>query len=398
MNSAILHTENQDFIDAHLNTDSTQLLFGKSPAESVTIKALVEQIEAKERCRNKLPTWFKTPLIYYPNKLNIEQTSSEITAKYKASIVFGATILDVTGGFGVDSFYFSKNFKQVVHCEINSDLSAIVSHNFKQLEVHNIQTVLDDGISYLINGKTNYDWVYIDPSRRHDSKGKVFFLSDCLPNVPKHLNSLFRHTNNILIKTSPLLDISSGIQELEAVKAIHIVALNNEVKELLWVLEKDYNGSIAIKTINLDKDNDQVFNFNLNEESLAQATYSLPQKFLYEPNAAILKSGAFNLLSKELKIDKLHQHTHLYTSMALIGFPGRSFEIIEIAAYSKKVFKKLGIPKANITTRNFPESVASIRKKLKIADGGETYIFFVTNIQNERIAIICKKTFKSFTS
>lgn len=391
MNVAILNTENQEFIDAHLESDSTKLLFGKAPHTSASIKELVAQIEAKKRSKTKLPSWFKTPLIYYPNKLNIEQTSSEDTAQYKASLVSGESLLDITGGFGVDCYYFAKTVQQVIHCEINNSLSEIVTYNFKQLQVTNIQTISEDGIGFLKSQKTGFDWIYIDPSRRHDSKGKVFFLKDCLPSVPDHLDDLFKHTNNLLIKTAPLLDISSGIQELQAVKEIHVVALNNEVKELLWILQSGYEGSIAIKTINLNKNQNQTFNFQLNQETLAQATYSLPKQYLYEPNAAILKSGAFNSVSNQLQLDKLHQHTHLYTSNDLVDFPGRSFEIVGIVPYNKKAVKKLGITQANITTRNFPDAVATIRKKLKIADGGDTYLFFATNMQEERIGIICKK-------
>ncbi|OBX21478.1 MULTISPECIES: THUMP-like domain-containing protein [Bizionia] len=391
MNVAILNTENQEFIDAHLESDSTKLLFGKAPHTSASIKELVAQIEAKKRSKTKLPSWFKTPLIYYPNKLNIEQTSSEDTAQYKASLVSGESLLDITGGFGVDCYYFAKTVQRVIHCEINNSLSEIVTYNFKQLQVTNIQTISEDGIGFLKSQKTGFDWIYIDPSRRHDSKGKVFFLKDCLPSVPDHLDDLFKHTNNLLIKTAPLLDISSGIQELKAVKEIHVVGLNNEVKELLWILENGYEGSIAIKTINLNKNQNQTFNFQLNQETLAQATYSLPKQYLYEPNPAILKSGAFNSVSNQLQLDKLHQHTHLYTSNDLVDFPGRSFEIVGIVPYNKKAVKKLGITQANITTRNFPDAVATIRKKLKIADGGDTYLFFATNMQEERIGIICKK-------
>lgn len=391
MNIFILNTENQAFINANLNADTTKLLFVKAPDTSVSIKELVAQIEAKKRCKNKLPTWFAMPLIYYPNKLNIEQTSSEITAQYKAGLVSGKSVLDVTGGFGVDSYYFAKQANQVIHCEINKVLSELVSYNFKQLETNNIQTISEDGIAYLKNQGRTFNWIYIDPSRRHDSKGKVFFLKDCLPNVPGHLDELFQFSDNILIKTAPLLDISAGILELSAVKEIHVVAVKNEVKELLWVLEKGYQGEIVIKTNNLNKVENQSFNFNLNEETEAQATYSLPKRFLYEPNSAILKSGAFNNVSCQLQLDKLHQHTHLYTSNELVAFPGRSFEITNIVSFNKKDFKKLGITKANITTRNFPDSVATIRKKLKIDDGGETYIFFTTNIQDDRVCLICKK-------
>ncbi len=392
MEDSVLHIESQCFINKNLNTDTTSLLLKKQPELLVDIKVLIEQIEAKKRCQKKLPTWFETSNIYYPNKLNIEQTSSEITATYKATIISGNSIIDLTGGFGVDCFYFSKHFKTVIHCEINKELSQMVSHNYKQLEVENIQTIASDGLAYLKESTLKFDWIYIDPSRRHDSKGKVFFLKDCLPNVPEHLAVLFEHTNNILIKTSPLLDLSVGLNELKHVKAIHVVAINNEVKELLWILEKEmHSEDIQIETINIKNKDPERFGFKYQDETHAQSEWSLPLSYLYEPNAAILKSGGFHSISEQLQIKKLHQHSHLYTSNELIDFPGRQFKVEYILPFNKKSFKKANIKKANITTRNFPESVDNIRKKLNIKDGGNIYIFATTNSENEKILIVCSK-------
>ncbi|WP_053991173.1 hypothetical protein [Mangrovimonas sp. TPBH4] len=390
MNPDILNTVHQEFINTYLNSDTVTLLFKKHKGITVDIKLLVEQIEAKKRCEQKLPTWFNTQSIAYPNKLNIEQTSSEATAKYKAGLIEGKSLIDVTGGFGVDCYYFSKRFQNVTHCELNSELSEIVGHNYSQLHT-NITTLNVDGVAYLEAHQDIYDCIYIDPSRRHDSKGKVFFLNDCLPNVPLHLNLLFQRSKNIMIKTSPLLDISVGMGELKHIKAIHIVALNNEVKELLWVLENNFEGTIEIKTVNLTQSNQEVFDFNFIEEKSANSTFSEPLLYLYEPNAAILKSGGFKSVSEKLRIPKLHQHTHLYTSETLIDFPGRSFEIVKIVPFSKQCLKKEAISKANITTRNFPETVQQLRTKLKIKDGGELYLFFTTNLNNEKIVIFCKK-------
>lgn len=392
MNDAILNTVNQEFINNNLNSSTIDLLLKKHKDLQIEIKELVEQIEAKKRCKKKLPTWFKTHKIFYPNKLNIEQTSSEITAKFKVSLISGDSIIDLTGGFGVDAFYFSKKFKKVIHCEINNELSDIVKYNCKQLKVNNIETVATDGISYLKNTHSNFDWIYVDPSRRHDCKGKVFYLKDCLPNVPEHLELIFKHSNNILIKTSPLLDLSVGIKELKYVKAIYIVAVNNEVKELLWILQKDKEKSdITVSTANFKKNKIESFNFNLNSETSVQSTYSLPQTYLYEPNVAILKSGAFNSISNRLNLKKLHKNSHLYTSDSIIEFPGRTFKIENILSYNKKDLIKTGITNANITTRNFPNSVEAIRKKLGLKDGGNKYIFATTNIKNQLILIICNK-------
>ncbi|MCF6297695.1 MAG: class I SAM-dependent methyltransferase, partial [Flavobacteriaceae bacterium] len=327
MNEFILNNDIQHFINQHLNDDSTQLILKGSPFPRLKIQKIVEQIIAKKKCEKKLPTWFKTELIYYPNKLNIEQTSSEVTARYKSNLISGNSLIDITGGFGVDCFYFSKQIKNITHCEINKDLSKIVSSNFEKLRVQNIETIASNGLDYLKKINQKFDWIYVDPSRRNDVKGKVFLLNDCLPDIPKNLEFLFQYTNNILLKVAPLLDITSTINELNFVKNIYTIAVNNEVKELLFILQKDYNNSIHIKAINIKKENIETFESVINTTS--NATYSLPKTFLYEPNSAILKAGLFNEISKKLEIDKLHNNSHLYTSNSLIEFPGRRFKIIQ---------------------------------------------------------------------
>ncbi|MEJ6791492.1 MAG: class I SAM-dependent methyltransferase [Lacinutrix sp.] len=392
MNKHILNIENQTIINDNIKSNIVELLLKGIITSKASSKELIDQIEAKKRCKKKLITWFSTQNIYYPNKLNIEQTSSEITAQYKAKLVSGESLIDLTGGFGVDCYYFSKQMDQVYHCEIDTNLSRIVKHNYKQFGIENITCIQESGITTLIEKNQHYNWIYIDPSRRDDIKGKVFLLKDCMPSVPSHLELLFKHANNIMVKTSPLLDISSGIKELSHVKTIHCVALNNEVKELLWVLERDYNGEIDVKTVNITKKTNQEFNYLLNEESSASALLSEPLDYLYEPNVAILKSGAFERLAEKLNIFKLHKHSHLYTSKNLIDFPGRKFKIERVLDYNKKKFKKeFKEDKANITTRNFPETVNKIREKLKLKDGGKGYLFFTTNCYNSKTIIMCNK-------
>src|SRR5690606_7516405 len=196
----------------------------------------------------------------------------------------------------------------------------------------------------------------------------------------------------ILIKTSPLLDISVGVGELKYVKTIHVVAVNNEAKELLWVLERDFNAGITIKTVNLNKGKEAHFDFLLEDEKNAESVYSTPLAYLYEPNAAILKAGGFHSVSEQLPVFKLHKHSHLYTSEALVeNFPGRRFKIERILPYNKKELKQLGLEKANITTRNFPETVQHIRKKLGLNDGGDSYLFFTTNKDDNKIVVATKK-------
>ena len=392
MNKHILNTVIQEFIKNNINSEIAFLLLKNNSFENVELKEVAGQIEAKKKCKTKLPSWFNASKIYYPNKLNIEQTSSEITAEYKSQLIIGSTIIDLTGGFGVDCFYFSKVFKEVTHCEIDKKLSRIVSHNFDQFEIDNIKAVNIDGIEYLKSTNQSYDWIYIDPSRRHESKGKVFYLKDCLPNIPEHIDLLFKHTSNVLIKVSPMLDMTIGISELKNTKAIHIVAVNNDVKELLFVLSKEYKGEIIINTLNIKGEKREIFEFRYSSEIIAKADFSLPLTYLYEPNAAILKSGAFKSIAEKLNVYKLHQHSHLYTSTELIKFPGRAFKIIKQITYNKNTIKNaLGKSKANITTRNFPESVSQLKKKFNIKDGGDIYVFFTTNIDDEKIVIVCKK-------
>ena len=390
MNPAILHPEVQQFINDNLNADTSKLLFKGSPFDTISIQELVTQIISKKKSEKKLPNWFKTENIYYPPKVHIEQTSSEITAAYKSSLVSGDSIIDITGGFGIDCYYFSKKFRKVTHCELDGNLSTIVKNNYQQLKTGTINLVSGDGIEFLKNNDSKFDWIYIDPSRRDSIDKKVFLLKDCLPNVPENLELLFSKSDRILIKNSPILDLSKTIEELQYVKEIHIVAVHNEVKELLFVLEKNYNKTIQIKTINHTKNNLQAFDFQYLKRNTSN--YAKPKKYIYEPNSAILKSGGFHEISSQLNLEKLHQHSHLYTTDERIEFPGRTFLVENSCSYNKKEIKKfLKENKANITTRNFPETVAQIRKKTKIKDGGTTYLFFTTNNNNKHIVLICSQ-------
>lgn len=391
MNTAILDPNIQEFITQNSGVPITKLALQKNPFPEIDWIVILNQIEAKSKAKDKLPTWFAAENIIYPSKISIEQTSSEKTAAYKVSLLSGESLIDLTGGFGVDDYYFSQKFKNIAHCEINEDLSAIVRHNFKQLKVENCTFYADDSTSVLNQSSQKWDWIYIDPSRRNDAKGKVFMLKDCLPNVPDLLNFYFEKTDSILIKTAPLLDLSAGLSELQFVKNIHIIALENEVKELLFQIHKNYSGEIAIKTANILKDKTETFEFILGNE-ITLPSYELPQKYIYEPNSAIMKSGGFDEVSTIFKINKLHKHSHVYTSEALIEFPGRRFEIEKAIPYNKNEMKtELSNQQANITTRNFPDTVENIRKKWKIKNGGNLYCFFTTDKNDNKIVLICRK-------
>ncbi len=392
MNHKLLQPAIQDFIFEHSKNgiDITKLILAGSPFEGISAQELAQQIQAKYKTKTKLPEWNRIQGIYYPPTLNLEQTSSEATAHYKSQLITGSTLIDLTGGLGIDDYYLAKKVTQLTHCELNTTLSTIAQHNFTVLKATNITTHTGDGLAFLAT-VDSVDWIYIDPSRRHDQKGKVFFLEDCLPNVPEHLSSLYSKSKNILIKTSPLLDISAGIRSLTGVKEVHVVAVQNEVKELLWVLERGYTGNCTIHSANIRTADTSVFTHTLNDTTLVAPSYTLPAQYLYEPNAAILKGGGFAAIATQYQVQKLHPHSHLYTSDRQIDFPGRRFEVQQILPYQKKVWKKMKIGQANITTRNFPETVASIRKKWNIKEGGDTYLFYTTDCNDQRIVLICHK-------
>ena len=391
MNRALLHKNIQDFIQENYKEDISKIVLKGSPFEDVSVQELAVQLHGKRKAEKKLPTWFHSEGIIYPPKINLEQTSSEKTAKYKASLIDGKNLLDITGGFGIDSYFFSGNFDKVVHCELNPSLSKVVAHNYSQLEIVNVELYSGDGIEFLKHTNDHFSWVYIDPSRRNDARERVFHLSDCMPNVPMHLDLLLSKSSGVMVKTSPLLDLQAGLTALKKVAEIHIIAVDNDVKELLWILKEDASEAVQIKTLNFTKKGNEIYNNIFG--NFSEPNYSQPLSYLYEPNAAIMKSGLFGALGEELDLPKLHSNSHLFTSEDLKEyFPGRKFEILEVLPFNRKKLKKhLKMDKANITTRNFPESVEKLRQHLKLKEGGEHYLFFTTTIKEEKICIVCAK-------
>lgn len=386
----ILSKELKEFIKSNLNKNIKELALQKNPFSNYEWKWILNQIQAKKKAEKKLPTWFNNNEVIFPSSLSIEQTSSEALAKYKASLITGTSLIDLTGGFGVDAFYFAETFQKVVHCEFQEDLSAIVANNLNAMTIENIQTISGNSTLYLEKTSESFDWIYIDPARRSDVHTKVFKLNDCTPNVVELQELLFEKSNNILIKTAPLLDISSILNELKHVKTIYAVALNNEVKELLVFLEKNFNKEPKLIAVNILTDG-KIYTdaFKLPDDD--DAILSSPLKYLYEPFTSYLKLGQYNAIANKFNVKKLHKHSHLYTSDKLIDFPGRQFKIEKIISYHKKELKFLENGKYNVTTRNFPLKVEEIRKKHKIKDGGDSYIFFTTDLQNNKIVILAKK-------
>ena len=366
-----------------------KLALQSNPFPKVEWSEILNQIAARDKTKDKLPTWYACEDIIYPSKISVEQTSSETAAKYKASLVSGESLIDLTGGFGIDDFYFAKKIRKVTHCELNLELSAIAKHNFSVLGADNIECLPGNSTDLLELLDRRYDWIYIDPSRRSDAKGKVFLLKDCLPDVPALLGTYFNHADNILIKTAPLLDITAGLGELKHVAEIHILAINNEVKELLWILKKGAARCPQIVAVNMTFDTTDVF--IVPNEPAPHADCSFPKNYLYEPNSAVMRTGAFDAIAHHYNVSKLHKHSHLYTSDELIDFPGRRFTIEQVLPFQKNVMKGFENEKMNITVRNFPLQPDEIRKKWKIKDGGNTYAFFTTNKDAEKIIIIGSK-------
>lgn len=390
----LLNERVRRFIQENEQTDPFSLSLKYKEVEGVDISLIIDQVKGKSVAKKKIPSWYANDQIVYPPKLSMEQCSSEETALYKSNLVTGASLIDLTGGAGVDVSFFSKTFKQVSHIERNRELSHCALHNFQVLGLNNIVCYNQQSESFLQSLTKQVDCIYIDPARRADTGKKVFRFEDCEPNVIELIPLLLTKSKQVMIKASPMLDIALAIKQLGYVSNIHVVSVDNECKELLLILKKDANQT-KITTINLQRSRlDQRMEFDYSEENNAVTpTYSSPLKYLYEPNASVLKSGAFKITARYFDLFKLHANTHLYTSATLVeNFPGRVFEVTQVAKFSKKeVAKFLPDRQANLAVRNFPVDVHQVKKKLGIKDGGEIYLFACTGAKGEKIIIITKK-------
>ena len=387
MNENILNDEVQQYIIEHINADVNKIALAKPVFENISSAELAGQIAAKKKATNKLPTWFNNHQIYYPALLSIEQCSSEPTANYKSNLAKGNSLIDLTSGFGVDSYFFSKKMALVYSCEINEQLAAISSHNAKQLDAKNIQVIAEDGITFLKNTTQHFSTIYIDPARRNQSN-KVFKLKDCTPDVTEHLDLFLSKADRLIIKTAPLLDITAGLSELKNVSEIHIVSVKNECKELLWVIDKDFDKSTSVVCATLSE-NLKTFNFEIDHLKIPTAIAQLePKGYLYEPDVALLKSGAFNLISERFGLKKLHHQTQLYFSEDInTSFLGRIFEIEKLLTLNE--LKKEKNLFGNVIVRNFPERAENLVKKYKINSTHDDFIIF-TQTADGYIAIKAK--------
>ncbi|MBS1573358.1 MAG: RsmD family RNA methyltransferase [Bacteroidetes bacterium] len=381
MNKNILNSEVQEFIQQNYGVDLHQLLLRKSPFPNVSMLEIVQQVHGKKVAEKKFQFLLCDTIIFPPN-LNLEQASSESTGKYKASQIKGKSFVDITCGFGIDAYWISKNFSNIFLVEKNTELLEIVQHNWSVLgrDAH----FINKDLHLFINENNNkYDVLYLDPARRNEHQKKVFLLEDLSPNLIEIQGKLLKIADRILVKLSPLIDIHYLAQTIENISEIHIVAVKNEVKELLVFISKSVE-RIQIKAINLESSEPEI-SFFLDEISLAKAQFSEPQKYLYLPNNALLKTGAFNWISQKYSLEKLHPNTHLYTSNEKIeNFPGR---VLTAKIINPKSLKKG--EQYNIISKNYPLKPEEIKKKYQLKDGGEEYIIF-TQSQKGKVVLSTK--------
>lgn len=391
-----LSSQEQAFIQQHSTDDVRQLLL-RPPDKLLDVKRLAAQIAARQKARDKLPTWYANPALVFPPALSVEQASSERTAQYKASLVGDHTLIDLTGGMGVDTWAFAQRVEQVVYVEQRSDLAAAAAYNLPLLAVTNVNIRNGNGLDFLQTYQAEADWLYIDPARRDERGGKVVRLEDCEPDVanPQTVDLLLTKAKQVLIKTSPLLDIDGTIRLLGRVTAVHVVAVQGEVKEVLFVLSWQEKPivSVEINAVNLLFDREVSFLYGLAEEQNAVVKFGEPDRYIYEPNAAVLKAGAFRLVGERFGLTKLAPNSHLYTGIQNVpNFPGRVFELQAVCKPDRKALQAV-LPqlKANLTVRNFPQSVDDLRKKLGLQDGGDVYILATTLLNGDKRLLVTRK-------
>ncbi|MBP7173602.1 MAG: RsmD family RNA methyltransferase [Cloacibacterium sp.] len=381
MSIKLKSTENsvQNFINANLHADLHGLLLKKSPFPEVTMQELVQQIKGRKVAEKKFPFLLKEGIIFPPH-LSLEQASSQNTAAYKAQFFQGKSFVDFTCGFGIDAYFLGQKFQNITLVEQNSELLELVKHNWQILgkEALFLNQDLED---FLKENKDRFDLIYLDPARRDQNKRKVFLLEDLSPNILEIQEKLFNISDKILIKLSPLIDLSHLIDNLEHVEKIWIVSVKNEVKEILVLLEKSFvKDDTEIICVNLESEEND-FTFKFKEEKSAVPEFSEPEKFIYLPNNSVLKSGAFNLISSKFNLKKLHSNTHIYTSLERVEqFPGRVFEMEKIEGKSLTKGEKY-----NVISKNHPLSPEEIKRKYKVKDGGNRYLIFTQSFQGKLI-------------
>ena len=382
------------FIEENVRADVRSLALQAKKHPQVDMAMAVVQIAGRQIAEAKVPLWHRTEGLFYPKHLSMEQCSSEVTALYKASLVEGETFADLTGGFGIDCSFLSRRFKKADYVERQAELCELANHNFPLLGL-NIEVHNEDGVEYLKRMQP-VDCLFLDPARRDGHGGKTVAISDCEPDVSMLEDLLVEKAKTVMVKLSPMLDLSLALKTLKNVREVHIVSVNNECKELLLILQKQsISSEVSIHCEHIVNDLHQHFVFTQEQERISDCPLtSQVEAYLYEPNASILKAGAYRSLTQSYEVKKLHPSSHLYVSSHLIeDFPGRRFQVEAVSGFGKKELKTFlqGMEKANITIRNFPSSVAELRKRLKLKEGGEDYIFATTLAGESKVLIKCKK-------
>ena len=384
------------FIRAHRNDDVRELALRQSLYSDVDIRYVAEQIAAWQMARKKLPSWAEKDDIIYPAHLSMEQCSSQMTAEYKAGIISeGETMTDLTAGFGVDATIIGRKFKKLIYVEKDESLCKIANHNLPLMGIKDFEVVNADGVEVLIT-LPHQSLIYLDPARRDEHGGKTIQISDCTPDVTQLQDLLLEKADNVVIKLSPMLDISNILRELKCVREIHIVSVENECKE---ILVKTIAGTpcmegetqkCCITCVNIGKEGTDVYVVPEDERTIDCQYTDEVSGYIYEPNASIMKAKCFKSLARTYNIYKLHPSSHLYTSCELINnFPGRTFKVESIYSLKDKELKN--IKKANLTIRNFPSTVAELRKRLKISEGGSDYLFATTLADESKVIIKTRK-------
>jgi hypothetical protein len=384
------------FVQDHLREDPALLLLKQRPSADFDLKEAVQQIASRQKAANKLPEWVSELRVLFPPSLSLEQSSSELTAKFKAKSASGATLIDLTGGLGVDTFYMGQQFEKVVYLERQEALAKLAEHNFPLLNQSKAQyhVLAVDSLSYLKESEDSYDWLYVDPARRGANDSKLYKLSDCEPDILDNWGLLKSRANHIMIKASPMLDIKAALKELPDLQEVTVVAVKNEVKEVLLVWHSGQLAEPTIKTVDLKGDGEACFNFTYPQEELAEVDYALPQRYLIEPNAAIMKAGGFKSFASAYGLAKLHPNTHLYTSSNFPReIPGRVFEVVQEIKLDKKELKR-AFPsgKVNVLVRNHPLKPDILKKKYGLKDGGNDFLLATMTMDGKAKVYRCRRT------
>lgn len=374
MNLEVIAPAIRAYLLEHIQEHPAQFLLRSHPFD-LDPKVLTQQLVGLQKAQKKFPELFENNQVIFPPKVNLEQTSSAITAAYKAQLISGKSMIDLTGGWGIDVSAFAKAGFQTTHIEQSALLQPYAVKLFEALRL-SVHSECDDGMDYVYDKLDFVDLIYLDPGRKTSASPKAVQLQDYEPNVLEHLEILMHKCNYVLIKTSPMLDLHAGIYQLGQVEQVHIVAVKNEVKELLWLLKK---GSTETEVICVNLDTEQpVVRFRFGEVHLDQQ-FSAPLTYLYEPNAAIMKSQGFHTLCDRFKVFKIDSNAHLFTSDEWVDFPGRAFKVNSVQAYQPKKIKKLfGKSGRGVVTRNFKNTVKQLREKFQFTEHDTHYLFFTS--------------------